>query len=535
VPPVRLSEFVKAYDVRGTVPDQLNVDVARAIGAAFVRQMAGEGPVSSIVVAYDMRPSSPELAAAFADGATAEGVDVIMAGLGSTDMLYFAAGSLDMPGAMFTASHNPARYNGIKMCRAEALPIGLDTGLATIRDTAQAILDGTDAGPAAGTARGTATTRDLLGAYAAYLRGLVDLTGIRPLRVVVDAGNGMAGYTVPAVLGSEKLDALPLSIVPLYFELDGTFPHHEANPLEPANLVDLQAAVVAHGADIGLAFDGDADRCFVIDERGEPVSPSAVTGLVATRELAKHPGATIIYNLITSRAVPEIVAEHGGVGVRTRVGHSYIKAEMARTGAVFGGEHSAHYYFRDFWFADTGMLAAMHVLAALGEQPRPLSELVARFSRYVASGEINSTVSDAEAATADVRAWAQKQDVTFDELDGMTVSRLGEPMWWFNLRASNTEPLLRLNVEASDQATMAQVRDDVLSIVRGENLMTAAPQIESWLREILRCPQCRSVLTDGSGAGGPELHCTSAQCRLAYRVDDGIPVLLVDESRVLPG
>jgi len=354
------------------------------------------------------------------------------------------------------------------------------------------------------------------------------------------------------------LPALPLTVIPLYFELDGTFPNHEANPLDPKNLIDLQAAVIAHGADLGLAFDGDADRCFVVDERGEPVSPSVVTALVATREIAKERAAgreaTIVYNVISSAAVPEIIVEAGGTAVRTRVGHSFIKGEMARHQAVFGGEHSAHYYFRDFWFADTGMLAAMHVLAALGEQSRPLSELVARFSRYAASGEINSTVADAGAATADVRAWAQGrgpqfEGLDFDELDGMTVTHHGDPMWWFNLRASNTEPLLRLNVEAADEATMAQVRDDVLSIVRGENPMTeetrpvvedaaatpCAPRIEPWLREILRCPQCRSTLTDGSGPRGPELHCTRPECRLAYRIDDGIPVLLVDESRVVPG
>jgi phosphomannomutase len=461
-----LSDFVKAYDVRGTVPDQLDDDVARAFGAAFVRVLRDEGPVSSIVIAYDMRPSSPDLAAAFAAGAAAEGADVIMAGLGSTDMAYFAAGSLDMPGAMFTASHNPAKYNGIKMCRAAALPIGLETGLADIRDTAQAIVDGSDEPHA--DVPGTVTQRDLLGPYASYLRGLVDLTRIRRLKVVVDAGNGMAGYTVPAVLGDEKLEALPLDIVPLYFELDGTFPNHEANPLEPKNLVDLQAAVVEHGADIGLAFDGDADRCFVIDERGRPVSPSAVTALVATRELAKHPGAVIIHNLITSSAVPEIIGENGGQAVRTRVGHSFIKAEMARTGAAFGGEHSAHYYFKDFWGADTGMLAAMHMLAALGGQPLPLSEFAAKFERYVSSGEINTTVSDPLGKLAEVEATltgsGAPNGVTSDHLDGLTV-RYGDG-GWLNLRPSNTEPLLRLNVEAPTADRMRELRDAALAIVR---------------------------------------------------------------------
>ncbi len=300
----------------------------------------------------------------------------------------------------------------------------------------------------------------MLPAYAEYLRTLVDLSANRRLKVVVDAGNGMGGHTVPTVLAG-----LPVDLVPMYFELDGTFPNHEANPLDPANLVDLQARVRAEGADIGLAFDGDADRCFVIDERGDPVSPSAVTALVAVRELARHPGSTVIHNLITSRAVPEIVAEHGGTPVRTRVGHSFIKAEMARTNAVFGGEHSAHYYFRDFWRADTGMLAALHVLAALGEQEQPLSGLAAAYERYVASGEINSVVDDQAAATVAVRAaHAGRTGVEIDELDGLTVSTAG---WWFNLRASNTEPLLRLNVEADDAETMRRVRDDVLAMVRG--------------------------------------------------------------------
>jgi len=471
-----LSRFVKAYDVRGTVPDQLNAQVAGAFGAAFVRVLRREAPVPAIVVAHDMRPSSPELADAFAAGANAEGADVVLAGLASTDLLYFAAGYLDLPGVMFTASHNPARYNGIKLCRAGAKPIGLETGLAEIRDEAQALLDDTaqpggtplldDLARPGGTARpgaGTVQRRDLLVDYARYLRTLVDLSGIRPLKVVVDAGNGMAGYTVPAVLGDARLDPLPLDITPLYFELDGTFPNHEANPLEPKNLVDLQVAVQKHGADIGLAFDGDADRCFVVDERGDPVSPSAITALVAARELAKHPGGTIIHNLITSAAVPEIVREHGGQPLRSRVGHSYIKAEMARTGAVFGGEHSAHYYFRDFWGADTGMLAAMHVLAALGEVAGPLSELGARYERYAASGEINSTVADQQGKLAEVEArFGPGNEV--DRLDGLTV-RFPDGAW-VNLRPSNTEPLLRLNVEAPDAERMARLRDQVLAAVR---------------------------------------------------------------------
>jgi phosphomannomutase len=402
-----------------------------------------------------MRDSSIPLSRAFAEGVISRGVDVVEAGLGSTDMLYFAAGSLDMPGAMFTASHNPAQYNGIKLCRAGAAPIGQDSGLATIRRWAED--NSYDREPER---VGTVTQRDVLAEYAAHLHGLVDLSNVRPLKVVVDAGNGMGGHTVPVVLAG-----LPLDIVPMYFELDGSFPNHEANPLDPKNLVDLQAAVPEHRADIGLAFDGDADRVFVIDERGEPVSPSAVTALVAVRELAKGRGNTIIHNLITSRAVPEIVREHGGEPVRTRVGHSFIKAEMARTDAVFGGEHSAHYYFRDFWRADTGMLAAMHVLAALGEQGKPLSELTAAYSRYAASGEINSTVADAAASAAQVRdAFAGQDGVTVDELDGLTIELPDGS--WFNLRASNTEPLLRLNVEAPDEARMAELRDQILGMVR---------------------------------------------------------------------
>lgn len=449
-----LSQIVKAYDIRGVVGEQLDAGAVREVGAALARLLRAEDPtVTEIAVGHDMRDSSPGLAAAFAEGVTAQGLDVLDIGLASTDMLYFAAGSLGVPGAMFTASHNPAKYNGIKLCRAGATPIGQDTGLAAIR---AAVEQGVPEGPGGGTVR----RRTLLADYAAYLRGLVDLSGIRPLRMVVDAGNGMGGYTVPEVLGG-----LPLDVVPLFFELDGTFPNHEANPLDPANLVDLQKAVVAEGADLGLAFDGDADRCFVVDERGETVSPSAITALVAVRELAKAPGSSVIHNLITSRAVPEIVREHGGTPVRTRVGHSFIKQTMAETGAVFGGEHSAHYYFKDFWKADSGMLAALHVLAALGEQQEPLSGLMGVYERYSASGEVNSTVADQADRVAAVRAtYEAREGVEFDELDGLTVALPDGS--WFNLRASNTEPLLRLNVEAADEAAVAALRDEVLAIVR---------------------------------------------------------------------
>ncbi len=469
---------VKAYDVRGVVGEQIDAAFVRDVGAAFARLMRDSAP--RIAIGHDMRESSPDLAAAFAEGVLDQGLDVVHIGLASTDQLYFASGHLQCPGAMFTASHNPARYNGIKLCKANALPVGQETGLATI---ANELIEGVPAGPGP---RGTATEQNLLEAYAEFLRGLVDLGNIRPLTVAVDAGNGMGGYTVPAVLG-----AVPqLTIEPLYFELDGSFPNHEANPLDPKNLVDLQKYVRETGADIGLAFDGDADRCFVVDERGEPVSPSAVTALVAERELAKEPGATIIHNLITSQSVPELVTELGGTPVRTRVGHSFIKQQMASTGAIFGGEHSAHYYFRDFWGADSGMLAALHVLAALGgsdgprdhaaphgrriehsgsvgdgDSVRTMSELASSYATYAASGEINSTVADAQERTLAVVAMFEGRARSVDRLDGVTVRLPGQA--WFNLRASNTEPLLRLNVEARSQEEVDALVTEILSIVRG--------------------------------------------------------------------
>jgi len=455
---INLSDIVKAYDVRGIVPDQLNPGVARALGAAFV-SVTG---VRELVAGHDMRESGPELLAAFADGATGQGASVLNIGLASTDLLYFASGRLGLAGAMFTASHNPARYNGIKLCLPGAQPVGQETGLAQVRTVAQGYL--ADGLPDPVAEPGTLGSRDLLADYARYLRGLVDLSGSRPLKVVVDAGNGMGGYTVPAVLGDAVLDPLPLDIDELYFELDGSFPNHEANPLEPANLVDLQRRVVEVGADLGLAFDGDADRCFVVDADGNPVSPSAITALVAVRELAKAPGSAVLHNLITSKAVPEIIAEHGGRPVRTRVGHSYIKSEMAATDAVFGGEHSAHYYFRDFWRADTGMLAAMHVLAALGEQDGTLAELTAGYERYHASGEINSKVADQDGRVAAIRARFADRTVATDTLDGLTVE-LSDGSW-LNVRASNTEPLLRLNVEAPTTAALAAVRDEALAVIR---------------------------------------------------------------------
>ncbi|WP_172387559.1 phosphomannomutase/phosphoglucomutase [Streptomyces sp. MNP-20] len=449
-----LSQIVKAYDVRGVVPDQWDETLAEQFGAAFARVTGA----AAIVVGHDMRPSSPGLSGAFARGAAALGVDVTEIGLCSTDQLYYASGALNLPGAMFTASHNPAQYNGIKMCRAGAAPVGQDTGLADIRALVESWAQ--SGAPEPAPTPGALTRQDTLKDYAAHLRSLVDLSAIRPLKVVVDAGNGMGGHTVPTVF-----EGLPLTLVPMYFELDGTFPHHEANPLDPANIVDLQQRVREEGADLGIAFDGDADRCFVVDENGDPVSPSAITALVAARELAKHGGSgTVIHNLITSWTVPEVVRENGGTPVRTRVGHSFIKEEMAKSGAIFGGEHSAHYYFRDFWNADTGMLAALHVLAALGGQDGPLSGLVEQYDRYVGSGEINSTVADQQARLAAIRAAYEGQDgVTLDELDGLTVTTAD---WWFNVRASNTEPLLRLNAEARDQQTMEKTRDAALAIIR---------------------------------------------------------------------
>ena len=450
---------IKAYDVRGLVGEQINESFVTDVGAAFARLMRGED-ARQVAIGYDMRDSSPSLAAAFGAGVTAQGLDVVRIGLASTDQLYFAAGLLDCPGAMFTASHNPAAYNGIKMCRAGAKPVGAETGLTAIRDDLIAGVPAFDGPP------GSVGDKDVLADYGAFLRSLVNTSGLRQLRVAVDAGNGMAGHTAPAVLGPIG----SIALLPLYFELDGSFPNHEANPLDPANLADLQKHVQDTGADIGLAFDGDADRCFVVDERGRPVSPSTVTALVAARELGREIGATVIHNLITSRAVPELVVERGGTPVRSRVGHSYIKGLMADTGAIFGGEHSAHYYFRDFWGADSGMLAALYVLAALGEQERPLSELTADYQRYESSGEINFTVDDAGSCVEAVLKSFGARIHSIDHLDGVTVD-LGEGSW-FNLRTSNTEPLLRLNVEGRSvedvEALVAHVSAEIAQAARDE-------------------------------------------------------------------
>ncbi|OAG70588.1 phosphomannomutase/phosphoglucomutase [Corynebacterium ulcerans] len=451
-----VTKVIKAYDVRGIVGVDIDADFIREVGSAFGHLMRNEG-ATKVAVGHDMRPSSPELTQAFADGVTAQGVDVIALGLTSTDQLYYASGVMDCPGAMFTASHNPAEYNGIKMCRSGARPVGQETGLGTIIDM---LVEGV---PAFDGEPGTITQKDTLADYGSFLRDLVDLSDIRPLVVAVDAANGMGGHTVPEVFAG-----LPLDVKPLYFELDGTFPNHEANPLDPKNLVDLQKFTPEVKADIGLAFDGDADRCFVVDENGDPVSPSAICAIVAERYLAQRPGSTIIHNLITSKTVPEVIAENGGVAVRTRVGHSFIKAQMAEHGAAFGGEHSAHYYFSEFFNADSGILAAMHVLAALGGQDKPLSELMAEYSRYEASGEINSRLASAEAQAertqAVLDAFADRTE-SVDRLDGVTVE-LKDTKAWFNVRASNTEPLLRLNVEAPTSEEVDALVTEILGVIR---------------------------------------------------------------------
>ena len=449
----RLEAVVKAYDVRGRSPEQLDGALAYALGEAFAHETGISEGRGLAAIGRDMRETSAEIARAIGDGIRAQGGGVIDIGLASTDLLYFASGEWNIPGVMVTASHNPAGYNGLKMCRSGARPIGLDTGLSRIAEAASDLLDGEGRGEPVGSFE----MADALSAYADRLRELVPIRPGRRFKVVVDAGNGMAGHTVPAVF-----DGLDVDLVPLYFELDGTFPNHEANPLDVTTLIDLQAAVLATGADIGLAFDGDADRCFVIDERGEVVTPSAITALIASRYLRLQPGSTVLHNVITSKAVPEIITENGGVAVRTPVGHSLIKAEMARTGAVFGGEHSGHFYFQEFFLADSGMLAGMHVLAALAETDGTVSQLMASYSRYAASGEINSTVDDASAILAALKVTYAAE--TLDHLDGLTVTA---DDWWFNVRASNTEPLLRLNVEGTDEAIMVSIRDDVLGLIRG--------------------------------------------------------------------
>jgi phosphomannomutase len=446
------NQIFKANDIRGVVGEEWDAAGARALGAAYVEVSALAG--GTFVLGRDMRVSGPVMSTAFIEGARSAGATVIDIGLASTDQLWFASGFLDLPGVQFTASHNPARYNGAKFCLAQAQPVSSDF-LTAIAHQAMAF----DAAgvPASDAPRGGLIERDVLPDYVAYLHSLVDLAGMRPLRVVVDAGNGMAGHTAPAVLRS-----LPVEIVGLYLDLDGSFPNHPPNPLEPANLVDARRAVVDHGADLALVFDGDADRSFVIDERGDVVSPSIITALIAAAELAREPGATIVINTITSRTVAEVVRDRGGTLVTSKVGHTYVKALMAGHDAIFGGEHSAHYYFRDFWGADTGMLAGLHVLGLLGRDDQPMSALAAGYDRYSSSGEINSTVADTPAVLAEVAAAFEGRG-TQDMVDGLTIRGAD---WWVNLRASNTEPLLRLNVEAKDPALMKDLRDEVLGIVR---------------------------------------------------------------------
>ena len=449
-----LKSVIKAYDIRGVVGETIDEDFVRTAGAAFASILRGEGE-DRIAVGHDMRPSSPALSEAFAEGAASQGVNVTLLGLTSTDELYFVAGTQRCAGAMFTASHNPAKYNGIKLCRAGAAPVSTDTGLS---DIARMLVEGV---PEYAGKPGVVEKHDALDEYATYLRELVPVPTRRKLVVAVDAANGMAGMTVPAVLG----ELSNVDIRPLYFELDGTFPNHEANPLDPKNLVDLQRFTVEQGADIGLAFDGDADRCFVVDERGEAVSPSAITALIASRVLADNPGATVIHNLITSKTVPEVIEEQGGKAVRTRVGHSYIKAQMAEHSALFGGEHSAHYYFAEFFNADSGLVAALHVLAALAEQDAPLSEMMAAYDRYAASGEINSEVADQAAATQRVVDAFRDRADSVDTLDGVTV-QLRDSKAWFNVRASNTEPLLRLNAEAPTREEVDALTKEILGVIR---------------------------------------------------------------------
>ncbi len=446
-------EIFKAYDIRGLVENEITPDFAFAVGLAFARFLELEREPGTIVIGEDMRPSSPELAEAFSAGATSNGMDVIRIGLASTDMLYFASGKLNIPGAMFTASHNPAEYNGIKLCKSGARPIGKESGLQTIEKFVR------DGSPIPMRNMGVEKEQNMVSDYVDHLLSLVDVSAIRPLKIVIDAGNGMGGYTAPEVFS--RLNA---EVIELYFELDGTFPNHEANPLDPKNMKDLQKAVLKNKADIGLAFDGDADRCFLVNEKGEVVNPSDLTSLIASRELIKHPGANIIYNLISSRSVAEIVNEGGGSPIRSRVGHSYIKSLMAETGAVFGGEHSGHFYFKDFWCADSGMLAALHAVAALGESTNSLSQILKPYQRYFASGEINSKVTDPVSILAAIEETFSKMDgVEVDHLDGLTVNA---PTWWFNVRSSNTEPLLRLNVEAKTQAKLVAIQEEVLGLIR---------------------------------------------------------------------
>ena len=453
--PLNLDNVIKAYDIRGLVDKEITADFTFSVGVAFAAFLEMEQESATVVIGQDMRPSSEELATAFADGVTSRGFDVIRIGLASTDMLYFASGKLNLPGVMFTASHNPAEYNGMKFCKSGAKPIGKESGLTLIRKLIE------DGAPMVMRPAGVIKQRDMLQEYSDYLISLFPEKTFekRKLKVVVDAGNGMAGFTAGAVM--EKLS---VELIPMYFELDGTFPNHEANPIDPKNLKDLQKRVKKEKADLGLAFDGDADRCFLIDENGDLVNPSALTALIAVAELNRVPKAKIIYNLISSKAVPEVIAENGGSAIRSRVGHSYIKQMMAQTGAVFGGEHSGHFYFERFWRADSGMLAALFAIAQLMQSKLSISKLLQPYNRYISSGEINSKMKNANAAKVAIEKVKEEYGSgnEIDDLDGLTIT---SEKWWLNLRPSNTEPLLRLNVEADSAAKMAKIRDEVLELI----------------------------------------------------------------------
>lgn len=455
-----VDRLIKAYDIRGLVDTELTPDFAFSAGVAFAAFLEMKREPGTVIIGEDMRPSSPILAEAFSDGLTSQSFDVIRIGLAATDQLYFASGNKGLPGAMFTASHNPAEYNGIKLCLSGAKPIGEDTGLSWIRESIRR--------GAAIAIRNSGAVREIsmLQDYVQFLISLFPKNSFKrefrgkQIKIAIDAGNGMGGHTAPAVMAEINAELLPL-----YFELDGTFPNHEANPIDPKNLKDLQKLVRKKKADIGLAFDGDADRCVLVDETGEIISPSALTALIAVRELEKHPGATIIHNLICSKIVPETITAHGGKPLRSRVGHSFIKSLMADSGAIFGGEHSGHFYFREFWRADSGMLAALHAIAALLDTQKPLSKVLSPYQKYSMSGEINTKVKNQQNAISTIKSYFEEsvEEVDVDDLDGLTITAKS---WWLNLRPSNTEPLLRLNVEAETDRAVRSLVSEVLDILK---------------------------------------------------------------------
>lgn len=438
-----------AYDVRGIYPTDLNDEVAYRIGRAFAQYMG----VDSIAVGHDMRISSPALAQSFMRGITDQGTDAIDLGLTTTDELYFAVGKYGYPGgAMITASHNPKQYNGFKMCRAEAVAISSETGGFAIRDLAVA---GAFSEPAR---KGQITQRDVSDAFVDHCLSFIDVSKVKPYKIAVDAGNGMAGMIAPRVF-----EKLPCELVPLYFELDGTFPNHPASPIEPENTEELRRIVPEQGCDMGIAFDGDADRMFLIDEHGRLLGGDLVTALVAHSLLQKHSGATILYNLICSRSVPEVIERDGGRAVRTRVGHSFIKAQMRQENAIFGGEHSGHFYFRDNWYADSGLIAFLIVLELVSVSGKTVSQLVSEVDKRFRSGEVNSEVHDQQGRMAAIEEKYAAEGAAIDHLDGVTI---GFPTWWANVRPSNTEPLLRLNVEADTEDELKRRTAEVLAVIR---------------------------------------------------------------------